>query len=81
MTNKEVKMSQFNIAQAKSHFSELVDKALMGEEVVIARDNKPLLKLVPVEAKTQRQPGTGKGDVLFIADDFDAPLEDFAEYA
>lgn len=74
-------MSQFNIAQAKSHFSELVDKALMGEEVVIARDNKPLLKLVPVEIKTLRQPGTGKGEVLLIADDFDAPLEDFAEYA
>ena len=74
-------MSQFNIAQAKSHFSELVDKALMGEEIVIARDNKPLLKLVPIETKTQRQPGSGKGDALFVASDFDAPLEDFAEYA
>lgn len=74
-------MSQFNIAQAKSHFSELVDKALMGEEVIIARGNKPLLKLVPVETKISRQPGTGKNDVLFVANDFDAPLEDFAEYA
>lgn len=72
-------MSQFNIAQAKSHFSELVDKALMGEEVVIARDNKPLLKLVPVKTKAKRQPGSGKSDVLFVAADFDAPLADFAE--
>ena len=74
-------MSQFNIAQAKSRFSELVDKALMGEEVIIARGNKPLLKLVPVEIKISRQPGTGKNDVLFVSNDFDAPLEDFAEYA
>lgn len=74
-------MSQYNIAQAKSHFSELVDKALMGAEVVIARDNKPLLKLVPVKTKTKRQPGSGKNDVLFVAGDFDAPLADFAEYA
>ncbi|OFX13905.1 MAG: prevent-host-death protein [Alphaproteobacteria bacterium RIFOXYD12_FULL_60_8] len=73
-------MSQFNIAHAKSHFSELVDKALMGEEVVISRDNKPLLKLVPVKSKTQRQPGSGKSDVQFMASDFDAPLEDFDEY-
>ena len=74
-------MSQFNIAQAKSRFSELVDKALLGEEVVIARDNKPLLKLVPVGVSTRRMPGSGRNDVQFIADDFDAPLHDFADYS
>ena len=76
MTN----MNQFNIADAKAHFSELVRKALMGEEVVIARDNKPLLKLVPVGASTRRQPGSAKGEVLYVAEDFDAPLNDFADY-
>jgi antitoxin (DNA-binding transcriptional repressor) of toxin-antitoxin stability system len=81
MTNMEVKMSQFNIAQAKSRFSELVDKALLGEEVVIARDNKPLLKLVPVGASARRQPGSAKGEVLYVAEDFDAPLSEFADYA
>ncbi|MDP2804650.1 MAG: type II toxin-antitoxin system Phd/YefM family antitoxin [Gallionellaceae bacterium] len=73
-------MSQFNIAQAKSRFSELVDKALLGEEVVIARDNKPLLKLIPVGASARRQPGSAKGEVLYVAADFDAPLSDFADY-
>lgn len=73
-------MSQFNIAQAKSRFSELVDKALLGEEVVIARDNKPLLKLVPVGATARRQPGSAKGEVLYVAEDFDAPLAEFADY-
>ena len=41
-------MKQYNIADAKSHFSELVKLALLGEEVVIARDNKPLLRLSPI---------------------------------
>ena len=41
-------MSKFNVAEAKAHFSELVRKGLLGEEVIIAKDNKPLLKLVPL---------------------------------
>jgi antitoxin (DNA-binding transcriptional repressor) of toxin-antitoxin stability system len=39
---------QYNIAEAKSHFSELVKRALLGEDIVIARDNKPILRLAPV---------------------------------
>lgn len=75
-------MSQFNIAEAKSHFSELVQKALMGEEVVIARDNKPLLKLVPVEEiRKKRRPGSAKGKILYVAPDFDETPPDFDEYS
>lgn len=74
-------MSQFNIAEAKAHFSELVQKAALGEEVIIARDNKPLIKLVPVGAPAgARQPGSAKGKILHVAADFDATLEDFAAY-
>ena len=46
--------------------------------MVIARDNKPLLRLVPVGVPS-RAPGSAKGRVA-IAADFDAPLEDFADY-
>ncbi len=71
---------QFNIAEAKASFSELVQRALMGEEVVIARDNKPLLKLVPlVTPEGARQPGSAKGRIR-IAPDFDAIPPDFAAY-
>lgn len=74
-------MSQFNIAEAKAHFSELVQKAMLGEEVVIARDNKPVLKLVPLEKpKQRRQPGSGKGQILYMAPDFDAIPEGFEDY-
>ena len=70
--------THYNVAEAKANFSTLVRKALQGEEVVIARDNKPLLRLVPVGVAS-RAPGSAKGRVA-MADDFDAPLEDFADY-
>ena len=74
-------MKQYNIAEAKSHFSELVKLALLGEDVLIARDNKPLIKLVPItEAKKGRRPGSAKGQILSIAPDFDDLPPDFKEY-
>ncbi|MBT9589638.1 MAG: type II toxin-antitoxin system Phd/YefM family antitoxin [Thiobacillus sp.] len=74
-------MSQFNIAEAKSHFSELVKKAMLGEEVVIAKDNKPILKLVLMAADTkERMPGSAKGKVTYMAPDFDSTPEDFQDY-
>ncbi|HBG07304.1 MAG: prevent-host-death protein [Geobacteraceae bacterium GWC2_58_44] len=74
-------MKQYNIAEAKSHFSELVKLALQGEEIVIARDNKPLLRLLPVtEVKKERLPGSAKGQILAVAPDFDELPADFKEY-
>lgn len=71
----------FNIAQAKAQFSELVQRALAGEDVVIARDNKPLLRLTPLNpVRAPRQPGSAKAVVKFMAADFEAPLGDFAPY-
>jgi prevent-host-death family protein len=73
-------MAQFNIADAKARFSELVDKAVAGGEVIIARDNKPLLKLVPLGADARpRRPGSGRGQI-WMSKDFDAPLPDFDDY-
>lgn len=73
------KVTHYNVAEAKAHFSTLVRLALQGEEIVIARDNTPLVKLVPVGVSS-RTPGSARGRVR-IADDFDAPLADFAEYS
>lgn len=85
MTNNELAkpaaMPQFNIAEAKTHLSDLVQKAVLGEEIVIARDNKPQVRIVPIKPPVRkRAPGSGKGQVLFIADDFDATPDDFADY-
>jgi len=75
-------MLQYNISEAKAHFSELVNKAMTGEEVVIACDNKPLLKLVPVSplVREERKSGSAKGRILYIAPDFDQTPADFGEY-
>jgi len=74
-------MKQVNIADAKAQLSDLVQRAVAGEEFIIARDNKPLVRLVSVSSGTAcvRAPGSAKGAV-WIADDFDAPLPDFAAY-
>lgn len=73
-------MPKYNIAEFKAHLSSLVNRALAGEEVIVSRDNRPLLKLVPIESPLgKRTPGSAR-DVVKIADDFDAPLDDFAEY-
>jgi prevent-host-death family protein len=65
------------LAEAKTHFSEIVQKAMLGELIVITKENRPVVRLVAIKP-AQRVPGTGKG--VWMAPDFDAPLEDFAEY-
>ena len=58
-------MTTFNISGAKARFSELVRNSMLGEEVIIAKDNKPVLKLVPLDKPKQlRKPGSGKGQAL-----------------
>lgn len=52
-------MTTMNIAEAKSKLSELVARAEAGEEVVIARNGKPSVRLQPVEAVVRRKPQLG----------------------
>lgn len=70
-------MRQVNVYDAKTHFSELLDAALGGEDVVIARHGKPIVRLVPFAPgrPLRRTPGGLKGRITF-ADDWDAPMTD-----
>ena len=70
-------MSQFNLAEAKAHFSEIVRRAMRGEEVIVANRNRPVVRIVPI-TPALRKPGTGKG--IWISPDFDEPLDDFEGY-
>ena len=45
------------IAEAKAHFSELVARAEAGEEILIARGNQPVARIVPLGPKPPRRPG------------------------
>lgn len=68
-----------NIHEAKSQLSKLIECALEGEEVVIAKAGKPIVKLVPIVVdESPRQGGQWKGRVR-IADDFDELPADIAE--
>lgn len=67
-------MQPVNIHHAKTHLSELIAAAERGDEVVIARANRPVVRLVPVVAPPRRRtPGLNRG-ALSISDDFDDPL-------
>jgi len=69
-------MTTFNIHEAKTHFSKLVDTVMQGEEIVIAKAGKPAVKLVPLlPRKPELRFGVLKGKIR-IADDFDTPLPD-----
>ncbi|HET8637751.1 MAG TPA: type II toxin-antitoxin system Phd/YefM family antitoxin [Acidobacteriaceae bacterium] len=64
---------QVNIHYAKTHLSKLIEQAENGEEVVLARNGKPAVKLTPVPAKKKRSIlGAGIGKI-WISDDFNSP--------
>ena len=74
-------MHQVTIHEAKAHLSRLIEEALAGEEVIIAKGKQPVVRLVAVpEVRQQRRLGGAKGTVLSMTDDFDAPLEDLEAY-
>jgi prevent-host-death family protein len=75
-------MQLVNLADASKHLPELIEAAISGEEIIITKDEQPVVKLVPVPPVKKRRPakaGTAKG-LITIADDFDEPLEDFKDY-
>jgi prevent-host-death family protein len=64
----------YNLYEAKTSLSRLVDRAANGEEIILSKAGKPLAKLVPFhQLSGPRQPGGWEGKMR-IADDFDAPL-------
>jgi len=69
---------QVNVLEAKTQLSRLLDRAEAGEDVIIARAGRPVVRLVPITTGALHAPRTlgalrGKG---WIADDFDAPLDE-----
>ena len=68
-----------NIYEAKTHLSALLDKAVAGEEIIIARSGKPLARLMPVTVSTSKSGvrlGGLKRTKLKLAPDFHAPMSD-----
>jgi prevent-host-death family protein len=74
-------MTTVSIQEAQAKLSELIHQLMPGEEVVITENNQPVARLTAATpSRPVRKLGTLKGTVLYMAPDFDAPLEDFKEY-
>jgi len=69
-------MDAVNIYEAKTRLSQLVDQAAAGEDVVVSRNGKPLVRITRLESPVRRiKFGVLKGK-LIVPQDFDAPLPD-----
>ncbi len=69
-------METITIHRAKTELSRLIERACRGEEIVIARGKKPVVRLVAIEDKQgRRRPGAWKGKISYTPDAF-APLTD-----
>lgn len=67
---------QVNLYEAKTQLSSLVERAAKGEEIVIAKAGKPMVKLTAInqEQGQRRKSGRNLLGITYISDDFDAPL-------
>ncbi|MDZ4789886.1 MAG: type II toxin-antitoxin system prevent-host-death family antitoxin [Hyphomicrobiales bacterium] len=67
-------MSTYTVHQAKTNLSKLIEQAERGEDVVIARGDKPAVKLIPMQEtllkKTGRRPGAYKDELPEFPDSF-----------
>jgi antitoxin (DNA-binding transcriptional repressor) of toxin-antitoxin stability system len=71
-----------SVEEAQTKLKELIDKLAPGEEVILTENQRPVAKLIG-ERHTRPlrpAPGLGKGSVLYMAPDFDEPMEEFQEY-
>ncbi len=63
-----------NVHEAKTGFSKLLKRVQLGEEIVIAKNGKPVARLIPFSAPAKvRKPGGAEG-MITIRSDFDDPL-------
>jgi prevent-host-death family protein len=62
-----------NLYDAKTQLSSLVELAAAGEEIIIAKNGKPMARLVGLRERAKRKPGRLK-DKIWVSEDFDAPM-------
>ncbi|HPG40667.1 MAG TPA: type II toxin-antitoxin system Phd/YefM family antitoxin [bacterium] len=73
-------MIQVNIHEAKTNLSRLIQQVIDGEEVVIAKDHRPVVKLVALASqKPVRRLGSAAG-LIQISGDFSEPLPELEDY-
>jgi antitoxin (DNA-binding transcriptional repressor) of toxin-antitoxin stability system len=73
-------MQRVNLDEAIAHLNDLVDAAVQGETVLIVTHDQQTVQLVPVPPSNPTRKFGSAAGMFTISDDFDAPLDDFAEY-
>jgi len=74
-------MQTIDINQALPQITQLLEIASTGEEIIITKNNQPMVKLVSIEPPIKRSPLFGSDkNIIAITEDFDEPLEDFKDY-
>ena len=75
-------MNTISLEEAQARLPEIIGRLRPGEEVIVLRRDKPIARIIaePAKVRKPRQPGSGKDKILYMADDFDAPLADFKDY-
>ncbi|PYS86821.1 MAG: hypothetical protein DMF62_14485 [Acidobacteria bacterium] len=71
-------MTKVNVHEAKTNLSKLIEKVKKGEEVIIAKNGVPEVRLVPYEQETKDWFGMDEGKI-WIAEDFDDLPDDILE--
>jgi antitoxin (DNA-binding transcriptional repressor) of toxin-antitoxin stability system len=72
-------MQQITVNDAQTRLPNLIDEAVNGETVYIVGNGAQVVQLVPIPTAGRPRFGSAAG-MISLADDFDAPLEDFREY-
>ena len=67
-------MTQVGVSEAKAQFSRLVERAALGEEIVITKRGRPMARLVSLEAPRKPRVLRALQGQIRMSDDFDAPL-------
>lgn len=65
-----------NIHDAKTHFSKLINQALNGDDIIIARSGKPLVRLIPYTTETEIRKGGQLRGLIEISENFNDDLPD-----
>ncbi|MEX0711361.1 MAG: type II toxin-antitoxin system prevent-host-death family antitoxin [Pirellulales bacterium] len=74
-------MPTVSLEEAQARLSELVHQLAPGEEVIVTENQRPVARISSITAAgVERKLGTLRGTVLYMAPDFDAPLDEFEDY-
>ena len=71
------------VEEAQANLKDLIHQMEPGGEIIITENQQPVAKLVSEPApvlKHRPAPGLGRGSIVYMAPDFDAPLDEFKEY-